>query len=221
MPRIVRKISALAGALLAAILVVAGCTDEPAVTVDSSLTGLLVTGSDFPAGWHVEDVSQKMAEESANTGTGRADPPDCDSSDKTSLTSGVAAMVSERQGTPGVVATLSREPGSELVAVTEKWLGQCQAFSVEKDGVKAEAEVHRLEPPASKADAQVGFDMTSTAGGGGETMKMMLKGYTAQVGDIIVLCIAVGGESSVRTVEPDVEMLNTVFTAQVAKVRDA
>lgn len=98
MPRIVRKISALAGALLAAILVVAGCTDEPAVTVDSSLTGLLVTGSDFPAGWHVEDVSQKMAEESANTGTGRADPPDCDSSDKTSLTSGVAATVSERQG---------------------------------------------------------------------------------------------------------------------------
>lgn len=101
MPRIVRKFSALAGALLAAILVLAGCTDEPTVTVDSSLTGLLVTGSDFPAGWHVEDVSQKMAEESANAGAGRADPPDCDSSDKTSLTSGVAAMVSERQGTPG------------------------------------------------------------------------------------------------------------------------
>lgn len=50
---------------------------------------------------------------------------------------------------------------------------------------------------------------------------MMIKGYTAQIGDIIVLCIAVGGESSVRTVEPDVEMLNTVFTEQVAKVRDA
>lgn len=220
MQRITRKLGKVAGALLAATVVLAGCTDEPTLTVDSSLSGLLVTGSDFPAGWHVEDVSQKMAEGSAGAGGGRADPPECDSSDKTSLTSGVAAMVSEKQGTPGVIATLSREPGSELVAVTEKWLSQCQEFTVEKDGVKAEAAVRRLEPPASKADAQVGFDMTSTAGGAGETMKMKIKGYSAQVGDIIVMCIAVGGESSVRTVEPDIEMLNTVFTEQVSKVRN-
>lgn len=220
MQRISRKLSKVAAALLAATAVLAGCTDDPTVTVDSSLTGLLVTGSDFPAGWHVEDVSQKMAEESGKSGTGPADPPECDSSDKTSLSSGVAAMVSERQGAPGVIATLSREPGSGLVAVTEKWLSQCQAFSVEKDGVKAEATVHRLEPPASKADAQVGFDMTSTAGVVGETMKMMIKGYTAQVDDIVVMCIAVGGESSSRSVVPDVEMLNAVFTEQVTKVRN-
>ncbi|MFV8048519.1 hypothetical protein [Mycobacterium sp. 48b] len=216
----IRKLGKLAGALLAAAVVVAGCSDEPTLSVDSSLTGLLVTGSDLPAGWHVEDVSQKMAEASAGADTGKADPLECDSSDKTSLTSGVAAMVSERQGAPGVIATLSRDPGSELVAVTEKWLSRCQEFTVDKGGVRAEAAVQRLEPPASKADAQVGFDMTSTAGGGGETVKMMIKGYTAQVGDIIVMCVAIGGVSSVRSVVPDVDMLNTVFTEQVTKARN-
>ncbi|CRZ17424.1 DUF5642 family protein [Mycolicibacterium neworleansense] len=220
MQRNLRKLGKLAGALLAGVVVLAGCTDEPTLTVDSSLTRLLVTGSDFSAGWHVEDVSQKMAEGSGGGGTGAADPAECDSSDKTALSSGVAAMVSERQGTPGVVAALSREPGSELVDVTEKWLSRCQTFSVQKDGVKARATVQRLEPPAGQADAQVGFDMTSTAGSGGETVKMLIKGYTAQVGDIIVMCIAVGGESSARSVVPDIEMLNTVFTEQVTKVRN-
>jgi hypothetical protein len=66
--------------------------------------------------------------------------------------------------------------------------------------------------------------MTSTAGDGVESITMTVKGYTARVGELIVMGITMGGEGSSpngRDIEPDIDMLNTVFTDQVAKARTA
>lgn len=76
----------------------AGCRDEadaPTVTMDASLRPLLVTRSDFPSGWQVQDLSDEMSKNSGGTESGRAEPAQCDASDKTSLSSGVVAMVTK------------------------------------------------------------------------------------------------------------------------------
>jgi hypothetical protein len=220
-----RRVSAV---VLAASVLLTGCdgTEQPesapSVTVDESLTPLLVTKIEF-TGWSVEDFSDQIAEESKSTPKGKADPPECDSSDKTSLTSAVAAMVSRQRGKPGVLVSLSRQRVDTLVADTEKWLAECKAFSSERDGVRADTTVQRLGPPASEADAQVGYEMKSTARAGSETVEVSVAGYTGQVGDVLVMAVAMGGDAGVpgRRVVVNEEMLNDVFVTQVAKIKAA
>lgn len=220
-----RRISAV---VLAASVLLTGCDgagqseSAPIVTVDESLTPLLVTKTDF-TGWSVQDFSDQVAEESKGTPKRKADPPECDSSDKTSLTSAVAAMVSQQQGKPGVLVSLSRQRVDTLVADTEKWLSDCKGFSSEQDGVRADATVQRLDPPASEADAQVGYEMESTARAGSETVEVSVAGYTAQVGDVLVMAVAMGGDAGIpgRRVMVNRDMLTDVFVAQVAKIKAA
>jgi hypothetical protein len=220
-----RRISAV---VLAASVLLTGCDgagqseSAPTVTVDESLTPLLVTRTDF-TGWSVQDFSDQVAEESKSTPKRKADPPECDSSDKTSLTSAVAAMVSQQQGKPGVLVSLSRQRVDTLVADTEKWLSDCKGFSSEQDGVRADTTVQRLDPPASEADAQVGYEMESTARAGSETVEVSVAGYTAQVGDVLVMAVAMGGDAGIpgRRVVVNRDMLTDVFVAQVAKIKAA
>lgn len=218
----------MSAVVLAASVLLTGCDgagqseSAPTVTVDESLTPLLVTRTDF-TGWSVQDFSDQVAEESKSTPKRKADPPECDSSDKTSLTSAVAAMVSQQQGKPGVLVSLSRQRVDTLVADTEKWLSDCKGFSSEQDGVRADATVQRLDPPASEADAQVGYEMESTARAGSETVEVSVAGYTAQVGGVLVMAVAMGGDAGIpgRRVVVNRDMLTDVFVAQVAKIKAA
>jgi hypothetical protein len=211
--------------------VLAGCNGSDgkddatgtSIAVDPSLTEELVTKADFTTGWSVQDVSKKMSE-SQNKSKGDTVPADCDSRDKTSLSSGAGAMVSETQGTPGVIVALSREHADSLVAETEDWLTRCTTFSVKGDGSSADVTVRRIEPPASMATSQVGFEMDTTGRSGGESVHVSVTGYTAQVGDVIVMCIAMGGEAASpngRDVVRNIPMLDTVFAKQVDKVKNA
>jgi hypothetical protein len=220
------KILPSAAIVLAASTILVGCSETPASTlsVDSSLSSILVTDSDLPADWTVRDVSDELAKAPNNNTSARAQPAECDSSDKTQLKSGVSAMVSETEGIPGTIITVSREGSDEVIPAIDGWLGKCQAFTVQANGATGHATVRRLEPPATGADDQVGFEMTSTAGDGLESITMTVKGYTARVGDLIVMGITMGGEGASpngRDVEPDIDMLNTVFTDQVAKAKAA
>ncbi|BBX34867.1 hypothetical protein MMAG44476_34846 [Mycolicibacterium mageritense DSM 44476 = CIP 104973] len=210
---------------LVAAALLAGCRDEadaPTVTMDASLRPLLVTRSDFPSGWQVQDLSDEMSKNSGGTESGRAEPAQCDASDKTSLSSGVVAMVTKnQQKVPNVIVTIAREPGSNLVAVTEEWLAKCYEFSVDKGDVTAEVTVERMAPPPSRAAKQVGYRLESQAQSGGESVTVKFSGYTAEVGELVVMCIATGGDATGaggKSIAPDVDMLNEVFAKQVAKV---
>jgi hypothetical protein len=216
--------------VLAVSVLLTGCDDigqseaaAPSMSVDESLTPLLVERSDFTSQWSVQDFSDKMSEESKDTASSKANPPECDWRDKTSLTSGVAAMVSERPNSTGVLVSLSRERVDTLVADTEKWLSSCHSFTSDKDGIQTNATVRRADPPPSEADAQVGYAMESEARAGSETVEVSVAGYTAQVGDVLVVAMAMGGDAGVpgRRVVVDQDMLADVFVAQVAKIKAA
>lgn len=197
---------------------------SPTVTVDASLTDLLVTASDVDGDYTVIDISDEMADTELDSPVGKADPPECDSSDKTQLDSAVGAAATDGSNGNTAVVMLSRSEGLEVVKEIEDWLDRCPSFSVDVDGVTADAKMRTVDPPDTGADAQVGFEMETSGMESGIDVTVTMTGYVAEFGGITIMVMGVGGEEATpggASLDIDTAMLDALYEAQVTKVTDA